>query len=121
MPMSKVEVLRAACCIAGIDQDICDREQVLLNKLAEAAGVGRASLNAMMDRARTDPNFFQEQFRIMKAEPDEAFKLVLSVAIANGRLTTDERVILHHFAEKLNIAEDRFEKLLATAEKRTSA
>ncbi len=120
MPMSHVEILRAACCIAGLDRTICEQERPLLDKLAAAAGVGQASLAAMMDRAQRDPEFFQEQFRLIKSDPDAAFKIVLTVAIADGRLTTDERVVLQHFADKLGLPAARLDQLLTAAEKRTA-
>lgn len=120
MPMTHVEILRAACCIAGLDQEICEKERPLLDRLATAAGVGQVSFKAMMDRAKRDPAFFQEMFKIVKADPDAAFKVMLSVAIADGKLTTDERVVLHHFAQKLGLPEARSDQLLAAAEKRVT-
>lgn len=118
--MTYVEILRAACCVAGLDQEICEKERPLLDRLALAAGVGEVSFKAMMDRAKCDSTFFQEMFKIVKADPDAAFKIMLSVAIADGKFTTDERVVLHHFAEKLGLSDARSEQLLAAAEKRVT-
>lgn len=121
MPTGQVEVLRAACCVAGLDREVCEKERPLLERLAEAAGVGRASLSAMIDRARSDQNFFTEQFRMLRNCPDEAFKVVLSVAIVDGALSENERVVLHHFAQKLGLTDERFDQLMAAADKRVAS
>ena len=39
-PMQEVEVLRAACCVAGIDGEVTENELVMINELAAKAGVG---------------------------------------------------------------------------------
>lgn len=119
MPMKEVEVLRAACCVAGIDGDVCDNEHPLLQRLATAAGVGKASLNAMIDRAKSDSSFFQKQFDIFKTDPEETIKMLFRVAIADGVLARSERVVLQHFATKLGMTDDRYDELLAAAEKHT--
>ncbi len=121
MPMRRVEVLRAACCVAGIDGNVCDAEHPLLVRLANEAGVGGASLQAMINRASSDPTFFEKQFDIFKTDPEETLKALFQVAIADGRITQAERVLLHHFAEKLGMPEGQFERLLAAAEKHAKA
>ena len=37
-PMQEVEVLRAACCVAGIDGEVTENELVMINQLAAKAG-----------------------------------------------------------------------------------
>jgi len=118
MVMSKVEILRAACCVAGLDGYVCDREHPLLNRLAELAGVGGASLQAMIDRAERDQNFYQEQFDALSADPELTIRTLLAVAAADRELSLNERVVLHHFATKLGLPDERFEQVLEEAEKR---
>lgn len=118
--MDKVEVLRAACCIAGLDKQVCEREGKILQKLAAEVGVGKASLAAMIERAEKDPNFYQEQFRIARGDPDRAIKTLLVLAASDHAITLEERVILQHFAQKLGIDEARFDKLMAAAEKQAA-
>jgi len=119
MPMTSVEVLRAACCVAGLDGEFDEREVALLRRLAEKAGVGAVSLKAMMDRAASDPNFYQEQFHYISADPRSAMTQIIAVAVADGHLAPDERIILHHFAERLALDERSFDKLLRAAENYT--
>lgn len=116
MSMSEVEVLRAACCIAGLDKEIHDKELRLLRRIARQVGVGEVSLNAMIRRAREDQNFYQEQFQYLHADPQQAMTTLFGLAVADSQLTLEERVILRHFAERLKLSEAEFDKLLAAAE-----
>lgn len=114
--LNKVEVLRAACCIAGLDGKIGDQEMAILQKLATEAGVGTASFKAMRDRAASDPNYYEQQFRFLRGDPDESMKIMLNVAVSDGELHPNERVVLQSFATKLGLSEERYHKLLAAAE-----
>lgn len=116
MTMSQVDVLRAACCIAGIDEHIDDHEQRMLRKLAEHVGVGAASLDAMMHRARTEPSYYQDQFSLMCEDVDRAMKVLFSVAVANAELGDAERIMLQHFAATLGMSDERFDQLVSSAE-----
>ncbi|MEX2216716.1 MAG: hypothetical protein WD768_21560 [Phycisphaeraceae bacterium] len=112
----EVEVLRAAVCMAGLDGNISEKEMKLIKQLADHCGVGAASLKAMMDKAVSDPNYYQSQLRYLRGNPDETMKVLLRIAVADGALHPNERVILQVFATKLNIESSRFEQLLAAAE-----
>lgn len=116
MPIAEVELVRAACCVAGLDEKVCENERPILQKLARGVGVGQASLEAMIDRARNDQEFYREQFRILKPEADRAIRILLQVAMADGEITQEERIILHHFAERLEIDDEKFDRLLHKAE-----
>lgn len=119
--MKNVTILRAACCVAGLDAEICEKERPMLEKLAEYAGVGKASLQAMIDRARTDPNYYQDQFRLFATDPEATITTLFVVACADGKLASAERIILHHFAEKLGLPEAKFEAILKAAEKKIAS
>ncbi|MGI9495923.1 MAG: TerB family tellurite resistance protein [Mariniblastus sp.] len=108
-PMQEVEVLRAACCVAGIDGEITAGELVIINQLAEKAGVGKASLEAMIARGETDPEFYKEQFRVLKDNPREAMVSILKVATADHSLAKDEIEVMRKFAEKLGISAESFD------------
>lgn len=118
MSMTAVEILRAACCVAGLDREIDERELKILRDLAEHAGVGQMSLNAMIDRAKSDPDFYREQFRLIRTDAENTMRIVVSVAIADHVLTQEERIILAHFAERLGMTPERFNQYLAAAEKK---
>lgn len=109
--MTEVEVLRAACCIAGADGKVDDAELKMLQQLAEKAGVGRASLEAMISRAETEPEFYKQQFRVLKSEPEETIKLLFGVAARDGQLEKSEIEILKDFARKLGMESETFVQL----------
>jgi uncharacterized tellurite resistance protein B-like protein len=113
--MVKVEILRAACCVAGANGQASDAEQQMLGRLAKECGVGRASLEAMISRACTDQNFCNEQFRVLKADPKEAVAILLEVAMADGTIEETEASILKVLAGKLEVAEAVFDQLLVKA------
>ena len=113
--IQQVEVLRAACCVAGIDGDIAPKELQLIQKLAARIGVGRASLEAMLQRAQSDKNFYQAQFRILKADPTEAMKLLFGVALADGKLQQSESEVLWQLAENLGVSRKQFDDWHAQA------
>ena len=112
-PMQKVDVLRAACCVAGIDGQPNNAERVVIDKLAGEAGVGQASLNAMIDRGATDPEFHREQFCILKAQPQKTMAALLEVAMADGHLSENETNVLRALSEKLSVPTNVFEQLLS--------
>lgn len=121
MIMLDVEILRAACCLAGIDREISDAERRVLTELAATAGVGQASFEAMMARARRDPEFYKDQFKLTQKDPEKAIMALLRVAFADGRLGNRERQLVVHFAEKVKLDRGRLDAMLAPLDQRSSA
>lgn len=111
----KVEILRACCCVAGADGHSCDAEKAILDRLAGEIGVGRASLNAMIERAETDPEFHRRQFDILKAEPKQALAVLFQVAMADQTITDEEVAVLRNLANNLNVPEEIFEQVKTAA------
>ena len=116
--LDDLEVVKAACCIAGLDGEISDREGPVLRKLADRAGIGQASLDAMIDRAKHDRNYYEHQLKFLSGDPDGVIKTLFQVAIADRELHTSERVILRYLADKVGITPERFEQILQAAERR---
>ncbi len=116
MSLREVELLRAACCIAGLDGDVDATEHPHLRKLADNAGVGAASLRAMVNRAVEDRDFYKEQFAIITMDAEESMKALFEVALADGVISTEQRVILHYFSDKLGMGAERFDEILKAAE-----
>ena len=111
-PMEQVEVLQAACCVAGTDGTISDQERELISKLGGDCGVGKASLQAMIERAKSDCSFCDEQFQILKTDPQETMAILLELAIVDGVIDDSEHAILQSFASRLNVPEQTFGELL---------
>lgn len=111
-----VEILRAACCVAGLDGGVCQDELNILQQMANDIGVGQASLNAMINRAESDPNFYQELFKILSSDAEATIRTLFRVAVVDTDLNVNESVVLHDFSRRLGVAEDRYEALLKEAE-----
>jgi tellurite resistance protein len=110
--MHDVQVLRAACCIAGIDGEVCDKEQPLLQRLAEEAGVGAMSLTAMIEMSLKDPKFYEQQLKYSQKDPEKTIRTLFLVAAADGKFTSEERVMLHHFAMKVGMSDEQYDALV---------
>lgn len=107
-----VEILRAACCVAGLDGGVCQDELNLLQQMASDIGVGKASLDAMVSRSEKDPNFYQELFKILTADAEGTMEILFRVAVVDSELNVNESVVLHDFARRLGVSEERYEEML---------
>lgn len=110
--MRQVELLRAACCVAGADGETTESERRALQKMADQAGVGGASLAAMIECAETDERFYESQFRVVSSRPRQALELLFKVAIVDGRLRRDEAVMLKRLARRLQVSSADFDAWL---------
>ena len=115
--MNDLEVLKAACCIAGLDEDVGFKERKVLQSLAERAGVDQAAFDAMMEMAVEDDDYFEGQLNLLQSNVDDAIKSLFRVAVTDGKLGSNERGILHHFAENLGMTGERFEQILTVAKR----
>ncbi len=114
-PMQRVEILRASCCIAGADGETTSDEMAHLRSLADSVGVGDASLTAMIERAERDPEFFQQQFRVLKEEPLTCLEVLIQTTLANGSVKESEFEILKGLATMLNIGDEDFRQKVSAA------
>lgn len=112
MPMEKVEVLRACCCVTGAGGTTTPEERVLLDRLARQIGVGKASLEAMIARGETDSDFFREQFRVLKSDPEQTMTILIEAAMSDGQVSPDEQQILSEFSAKLGLPTEDFQSLI---------
>ena len=111
-----IEILKAACCVAGIDGEISQGEHPLLKRMARAAGVGSQWLNATLERALNDPLYYERRFHLLRADPEETMAVLFEVALADEHFSLPERIILQNFAEKIGMDRERYEELLQRAE-----
>jgi tellurite resistance protein len=112
LPIQRLDILRAACCVAGIDGDANEAQAAVLNRLAREVGVGKASLGAMIERAETDKTFHEAQFKVLEFEPKTTMATLLEVALADGELSASEADVLRILAGRLKIDSGMFEQLL---------
>ena len=112
-PTQRIDLLRAACCVANADGNASEPEIAWVGKLIKEVGVGRASVQAMMERAKIDPAFCEDQFKILKSDPSDAMLFLLQVAMADGKLTEGEVRVLQTLANNLEVPADVFDKLIS--------
>ncbi|MDA0281890.1 MAG: TerB family tellurite resistance protein [Planctomycetota bacterium] len=110
--MRQVDLLRAACCVAGADGETSERERRVLQRLADQAGVGAASLSAMIECAETDEQFYANQFRVAVDRPKEVLQLLFKIAIVDGRLRKEEAVMLKRLSKLLEVEPAQFDEWL---------
>lgn len=115
-PQQEVELLRAAICVACANGEANEVEQRLIDRLADNVGVGDASMQAMMDRAKRDPDFYQQQFQILKSDPKDSIVSLVNVAMADGDVDDQEIRVLRGLAGQLNIPDDTFDELMQRVE-----
>lgn len=113
--MRQVELLRAACCVAGVDGHASDAEHLILQRLADEAGVGAASLSAMIELAETDEQFYEEQFRVLEADPQETMQLLFRISLADGSLRKGEAQVLKRLSRRLKVPSAQFDTWLEQA------
>lgn len=111
-PMEKVEILRACCCITGASGTTSEQERTVLEKLAGQIGVGQASLQAMISRGETDPDFFREQFQVLKSDPQQTMKILIQSAMSDGKLTSDENTMLVELSRNLDMPQQDLQHLM---------
>lgn len=112
MVMEDVELLRAACCIAGADGEISARERETLENMAERVGVGTASLRAMMDLAKTDKRFHSDQLEMVHSDPERSFETLYRVARLEREVPAEERELLVRFGRKLGLRSEGMNEII---------
>ena len=110
--MQQVDLLRAACCVAGADGETTEAERKALEKLADRAGIGAASLGAMIDCAETDERFLESQFRVAVKSPRKTMDLLFKMAIIDGSLRRDEAVVMKRLAKMIDVTSEQFDAWL---------
>jgi len=111
-PIQRVELLRAACCVAAADGEVSEHEFALLRQLASEVGVGKASFQAMVDRALRDPEFSRSQFVFFNENRGDCIAALMQIAVSNGRISEDEENVLRILAANLQVPQDVFDKIL---------
>ncbi len=113
--MLRVQILRAACCVAGSDGIANEQERRIVETLAAEVGVGEASLAAMIQRAETEDDYVNDHFRVLKSDPKETMGALFAVALADDLLTDTELNVLQRLSERLDVPAEQYEQWLGQA------
>jgi hypothetical protein len=127
MPVSNERLLAAACCMMGLDGEICRPNSSFLHRLAEHAGIQTqqnsgeplgentqppSELDEMLRRVAEDHDFYQQQMDVLIADPERAIGAALRVAAAEGSLADIDRISVRHLADRLGMNPARTEEVL---------
>jgi tellurite resistance protein len=102
------ELLKAVLVMACVDGRISGREKGLIRALAARAGVGDASLSAMINQVQNDPDAKDRVFKRAVADPEKAMQLLVATANLDGRITEEEREMLVDVSFLLGVSAQKF-------------
>ncbi len=114
MPLNEdMELLNAALALAMIDGRLSRSEMGIIEGLATRIGVGQVSLEAMISRARSDPDMHRD----LKVKSEKRARRILSLLVAqariDGSISDAERELLVKLAVQLGIDTDQFGHIYA--------
>lgn len=108
-----LELLNALLALAVVDGNLSSGERGVIEGLAARIGVGKVSLNAMIERARHDPHL-HETIRIADGKKARrGLELMVAQARIDGEITFEERELLVQIALRLGIDTDEFGEIYA--------
>ena len=109
--MEKLELLRAAIAIAMADGELRRSEKGVIEGLADRAGVGRMSLQAMMDAGSADDSIADNILMGSKDRARTALELLVGEARIDGEISQAEREVLVRIATSLRFTTDEFQTI----------
>ncbi len=110
--LERLELLKAAIALALADRNISKSEFGVVMGLAARVGVGQASLEAMLDRARRGDTSIADQIIMQSPESARtAFEILVAQARLDGQISEPERDILARIAARLNITGEEFKSI----------
>ena len=99
-----LELLKAALAVAVADGEIRRSEMGVVEGLAMRLGVGRASLEAMLEAAQKDNSTADNILIRSKERARRALELLVAQARIDGEISAEERNVIVRIATSLNLA-----------------
>ena len=109
--LQEKELLQAALVLAAADGHISRSERGVIESLAQRAGVGPISLQAMVDQTLRNSAARDKLFQMVQSNAERSLKLLVGTARIDGKITTEERELLVQYASRLGIEGDRFQQV----------
>ncbi len=119
--MEELELLKAAIAVALSDGELRRSEKGIVEGLALRVGVGRASLDAMIDAARHDDSTADNILILSKERARSALELLVAEARIDGDISNEERAVLVRIAMALGITGDAFQAIYQAGIRRADA
>ena len=116
--MENVELLRAAIAMAVADGKVSRSEMGVVEGLAQRAGVGAVTIEAMFDAAAKDETFADKLLLQPKYRAIKAVELLVGLARIDGEVSSEERELIVRIAGSLNVVGDEFRQAYEAGIKR---
>ncbi len=114
MPLNEdLDVLQAVLALAIVDGKLSRSEMGVIEGLARRIGVGQVSLEAMISRARREPNTYEELRIKSQKRARRVMELMVAQARVDGEISDSEREMLVKIALQLGIDTDDFGTIYA--------
>lgn len=112
--MEDLELLKAAMAVALADGELRRSEKGVIEGLALRIGVGRASLEAMLEVAAQDDSIADNILIQSREKARSALELLVAQARIDGQISDQERSLLVRLASTLGITGDDFDSAYQT-------
>ena len=109
--IEELELLKAALAVAVADGEIRRSEMGVVEGLAMRLGVGRASLEAMLEAAQKDDSTADNILIRSKERARRALELLVAQARIDGKISAEERSVIVRIATSLNLAGGEFQSI----------
>ncbi len=116
--MENVELLRAAIAMAVADGKVSRSEMGVVEGLAQRAGVGVVTIEAMFDAAARDETFADKLLLQPKDRAVKAVDLLVGLARIDGEISSEEHELVVRIATSLGIVDDEFRNVYEAGVKR---
>ena len=109
--MHDMELLQAALTLAAADGKITRSERGVIDSLAKRAGVGQASLEAMIAKALNNPHAQDELLQMVRQDVERPLRLLVATARIDGHISPEERELIVALATRLGITGADFQRV----------
>ena len=116
--MENTELLRAAIAMAVADGKISRSEMGVVEGLAQRAGVGAVTIEAMFEAAANDETFADNLLLQPKDRAVKAVELLVGLARIDGEISSEERELIVRIAGSVNVVDDEFRQAYEAGIKR---
>ncbi len=106
--MEHAELLRAAIAMAVADGKVSRSEMGVVEGLAQRAGVGAVTIEAMFDAAANDEAFADNLLLQPKDRAIKAVELLVGLARIDGEISSEERDLVVRIAASVHVTGDEF-------------
>ena len=116
--MENAELLRAAIAMAVADGKISRSEMGVVEGLAQRAGVGAVTIEAMFEAAANDETFADNLLLQPKDRAIKAVELLVGLARIDGEVSSEERALIVRIATSVDVVDDEFRRAYEAGIKR---